>query len=228
MADAYTARPLSPLRRAIAARMIESKQSIPHFRVAVDLEVDALMHFRRELRERNPEVSVSLNDVLIKACARALMDVPAVNIQWAGTEIREYRSADVSVVMALEGGGLSTPIIRAAESKSVCELSREVRELGRRAARGALRMDEILGGTFSLSNLGMHGADRFDAIINPPQCAILAVGAATPRVVVTDERTTRIATMMTATLSCDHRAIDGATGAKFLSALKHHIAYPVE
>jgi pyruvate dehydrogenase E2 component (dihydrolipoamide acetyltransferase) len=226
MAEAYTVTALSPIRKAIAACMTEAKRTIPHFRLVMDIEVDALLDLRRQLRERNPKVNLSLNDLLIKACASALMDLPAINIHWAGTAVHQYRTADISVVTALEGGSLSTPVVRRAESKSIWEISREVKALTARAAKSALKMDEIVGGSFSLSNLGMYGIDQFDAIINPPQCAILAVGVAKPRVVVSAERETRIATVLTATLSCDHRAIDGATGAAFLSALRRRIEQP--
>jgi pyruvate dehydrogenase E2 component (dihydrolipoamide acetyltransferase) len=225
MDEAYKVTALSPLRKIIAARMTEAKHTIPHFRLSADIELDALMELRKELRGRHPDISLSLNDLLIKACASALMDTPGVNVQWAEKAIHEYRDADVSIVTSVEGG-LSTPIIRRANSKSVWEISREVKELAARAANNALRMDEILGGSFSISNLGMYGVDQFDAIINPPQCAILAVGAAKPRVVVSPEREMRIAIALRVTLSCDHRAIDGATGAKFLSALRDRLEKP--
>lgn len=218
--------PLTSIRKAIAARMTEAKRTIPHFRLSADIDVDALLRLRAQLNEVEPQVNLSINDLLIAASATTLMAVPAINVQWAETEIHQCASADISVVIALEQGGLSTPIIRSAESKTVWEIALEVRELAARAKRGALKMNEIVGGSFSISNLGMYGIDRFDAIINPPQCAILAVGAAQPRMVVTSERQPRIATMLTATLSCDHRAIDGATGAQFLSALRSRIERP--
>jgi pyruvate dehydrogenase E2 component (dihydrolipoamide acetyltransferase) len=226
VAEGYTVIPLSPIRKVIAARMTEAKQTIPHFRLSVNLEVDALLELRKELQGANPEEKLSLNDLLVKACAMALMDTPGVNVQWAQDEIHQYRAADISVVTAIEGGGLSTPIIRSAESKTVWEISREVKALITRAAQNALRMDEIAGGSFSISNLGRYGVDQFDAIINPPQCAILAIGAAKPRVVVAHARETRIATVLKATLSVDHRAIDGATGAAFLSALRQRVEQP--
>jgi pyruvate dehydrogenase E2 component (dihydrolipoamide acetyltransferase) len=226
LSEAFKIIPLTPIRKAIAARMVEAKRTIPHFHLSSDMELDALIELRKELQEAKPEANPSLNDLLIKACATTLMDAPAINIQWAEKEIHQYRSADISVVTALEGGGLSTPIIRSADSKSIWEISREVKELTARAKQNALKMDEIAGGSFSISNLGMYGIDQFDAIINPPQCAILAVGAAKSRTVVSCERETRVATVLTATLSCDHRAIDGATGAAFLSALRHRIEQP--
>lgn len=226
MAEAYTAMTLSPLRKIIAARMTQAKQTIPHFRVVADIEIDALLQLRAQLQEDCPDAKLSLNDLLVKACATALVDVPAVNIQWAQTEIHQYQSADISVVMALEGGGLVTPIIRRADSKTVWEISRETKELAVRAKCNALKMDEILGGSFSVSNLGMYGIDQFDAIINPPQCAILAVGSAKPRVVVSKNGESQIAMVLKATLSVDHRAIDGAIGASFLAALRERIEQP--
>jgi len=217
---------LTPIRKVIAARMSEAKQTIPHFRVAADIELDALAELRAEALERSPGDKLSLNDFFIRACALALIEVPALNVQWADTEIHQYAAADISVVMALPGGGLSTPVIRRADRKSVRAISREVKELAARASRNALRMDDILGGTFSISNLGMHCVDQFDAIINPPQCAILAIGTAKPQIVPGQDGQVRLATMMRATLSSDHRAIDGATAAAFLSALRRLIESP--
>jgi pyruvate dehydrogenase E2 component (dihydrolipoamide acetyltransferase) len=225
MADTYIANPLSPLRKVIAARMVEAKRAIPHFRLAIDVQADALLALRKELRASRPDGELSLNDLLIKACATALRDAPGVNVQWADTEIRQYSSADISVVTAV-AGGLSTPIIRAADSKTVWEIAREVRELAARAARNALKMEELFGGSFSISNLGMYGIDEFDAIINPPQCAILAVARARRQVVVAENDEARIATVMRLTLSVDHRAIDGVTGAAFLTALRRCLEQP--
>lgn len=225
MAEPYAVIALSPLRKVIAARMVEAKRTIPHFRLAADIELDALLDLRRELREQNTDAALSLNDLLIKACASALIDTPAVNIQWVDGEIHQYRAADISVVTAIEGG-LSTPIIRSAESKTIWEISREVKELAARAAKNALKVDEVLGGSFSVSNLGMYGVDQFDAIINPPQCAILAVGSAKPRCLVSPEREVHIATVLRTTLSVDHRAIDGATAAAFLAALRRRLEQP--
>src|SRR5579863_8131578 len=180
MNEEYLVRPLSPMRKVIAARMSEAKRTIPHFRLRAEIEVDALLARRRKLRQTRPENALSLNDLLIKACAQALMDVPAINVQWADKELHQFPSADISIVTAVEGG-LATPIVRKAEVKSVWQISSEVKELAARAARNELRMQEVVGGSFSISNLGMHGVDEFDAVINPPQCAILAVGGAKPR-----------------------------------------------
>lgn len=224
MPETYTTVPLSPLRKAIAARMTEAKQMVPHYRLGVDIRMDALIAARETLRSGRPGEAISLNDLLIKACAGALMDTPAVNIQWVGGAIHQYPTADISVVTAINGG-LSTPIIRAAESKSVWAIAREVRELGARAAANTLKMEQVFGGTFTISNLGMYGIDEFDAIINPPQCAILALGRATQRVVADGGRIA-VATVLRATLSVDHRAIDGALGAEFLSSLRRRVEQP--
>ena len=227
MNEEYRVRPLSPMRKVIAARMSEAKRTIPHFRLTAEIEVDALLARRTKLREARPGVSLSLNDLLIKACAEALMDVPEVNVQWAENELHQFASADISVVTAVEGG-LATPIVRKADAKSVWEISAEVKELAARAARNELKMQEVLGGSFSISNLGMYGVDEFDAIINPPQCAILAVGAARSRCVPWRGLEPHVATVMRMTLSADHRAIDGVVGARFLAALKGRIEAPLE
>ncbi|HEY1890743.1 MAG TPA: dihydrolipoamide acetyltransferase family protein [Steroidobacteraceae bacterium] len=223
--DDFKAIPLTQMRRAIGTRMSEAKRAIPHFRLVADLEVDRLLEWRKELLAAVPASRVSVTELLIKLCAMALMDEPAVNIQWAETEIHQFATADIAIVMAVEGG-VSTPVIRHANLKSVAEIAQEARELAQRARSRTLKMSEIVGGSFSISNLGMFGIDQFDAVINVPQCAILALGAAKPRVVVTPERETRVATVMTATLSCDHRAIDGVTGARFLNALRARVESP--
>lgn len=205
--------------------MADSYRTVPHFRVVSEIELDPLMQLRADLSKATPGRRLTLNDFLIKACAAALIDVPAVNVQWVDDEVRQYHSADVAVVVALEDG-LSTPIVRGAEHKSVWAISSEVRELTLRAARNALRLDEVLGGSFTISNLGMYGVDEFDAMINVPQCAVLAIGAAKPRVVVESRLETRIATVIRATLSVDHRVLDGAVAAAFLSALRKRIEDP--
>jgi len=224
-ADDFKAIPLTQMRRAIGTRMTEAKRAIPHFRLVADMEVDRLLEWRKELLASGSAPKVSVTDLLIKLCAMALMDEPAVNIQWAETEIRQFATADIALVMAVEGG-VSTPVIRHANLKSIAEIAREARELAQRARARTLKVSEIVGGSFSISNLGMFGIDQFDAVINAPQCAILALGAAKPSVVATPQRGTRVATVMTATLSCDHRAIDGVTGARFLTALRARIGSP--
>ena len=227
MTEDYVVRPLSPMRRVIAARMSDAKRTIPHFRLMADIEVDALLARRMELCRARPGLALSLNDLLIKACAQALMEVPEVNVQWAENELHQFASADISIVTAVEGG-LATPVVRKAQLKSIWEISAEVKDLAARAARNELRMDEITGGSFSISNLGMYGVDEFDAVINPPQCAILAIGAAKPRCVVSRDLEPLVATVMRVTLSADHRAIDGVAGARFLSALKSCIEAPLQ
>lgn len=223
--ERYTVAPLSPLRRAIAARMSESKRTIPHFRLVADIQLDALLARRKGLVEQSPDRVLSVNDLLIKACAQALIDVPDLNVQWAEKELHQFHSADIAVVIAVQGG-LTTPIVRAADSKSVWQIAAEVKDLSARAVRNELRMDEILGGSFSLSNLGMYAVDQFDAIINPPQCAILAVGQGKPRCVALRDGRMGIATVMRVTLSVDHRAVDGVIAAQFLSALKQRLESP--
>jgi pyruvate dehydrogenase E2 component (dihydrolipoamide acetyltransferase) len=225
MDDKYLVMTLSPLRKVVAARMSEAKSTVPHFRLGADIEADALLALRKELQVQDRAACPSLNDMLIKACALALMDTPEMNVQWHEGEIRRYETADISVVTALPDG-LSTPIIRNAEVKSIWEISREVRELTARAARNALKVHEVFGGTFSISNLGMYGVDEFDAIINPPQSAILAVGTAKPRCVATPEFGMRVATVLRLTLSIDHRPLDGVVAARFLSALRERIERP--
>lgn len=213
------------MRRAIAARMSESKRSIPHFRLVADIQIDELLARRKELLEQRPEQALSLNDLLIKACGQALTDVPDINVQWAESALHRFHAADISVVTAVKGG-LTTPILRAVDSKSVWQIAAEVKELTARAARNELRMEEIVGGSFSISNLGMYAVDQFDAIINPPQCAILAIGQGKPRCVALGSSRVGIATVLRVTLSVDHRAIDGVVAAQFLSALKARIETP--
>ena len=218
---------LTPLRKAIAARMTEAKQTIPHYRLTIQVEFDALWSLRRELQAQAPDCQVTLNDLLIKACATALMDVPAVNVQWAGSEIHRYRAADIAVVTAVDGG-LLTPVIRGADTKSIWDIAQVARDLSARAARNALKLHEITGGSFSISNLGMYGVDQFDAVINAPQCGILAIGAAKPQLLAGAGGQARVAGVAHMTLSVDHRAIDGVAGAKFLEALKRRVEHPQE
>jgi pyruvate dehydrogenase E2 component (dihydrolipoyllysine-residue acetyltransferase) len=227
MPEAYSVRKLSPVRRVIAARVTDAYQRVPHFRVMAEIELDGLMQLRSDLSKARPGSRLTLNDLLVKACALALMDVPAVNVQWVDDEVRQYSSADIAVVVALEDG-LSTPIVRGAEKKSIWDISQEIRELTLRASRNALRMDEVFGGSFTVSNLGMYGVDEFDAIINVPQCAVLSVGAAKPQVIAASRFETRIATIIRATLSVDHRVLDGAGAASFLKALRTHIEQPTD
>ncbi len=206
---------LTSMRLAIAKRLVQSKQSIPHYRLAVDADCTALALRRAD---SDPAHSVSLNDLMIRAAALALIRHPIVNSHLVGDEVLTFAHADICVAVATDGG-LVAPVLRGADLKSPAEIGRETRELARRARTGILTRDDIAGGTFTVSNLGMFAVDRFDAIINPPQVAILAVGAVAERVVVRAGSPT-VARMATLTLSADHRVVDGAIGAQFLGTLK--------
>jgi pyruvate dehydrogenase E2 component (dihydrolipoamide acetyltransferase) len=223
--DAYVLKALTPLRRVIAARMTEAKQTIPHFRLVSDVCVDELLKLRQELSADMPDRKVSLNDLIVKACGSALMDTPAINIQWSAEGIRQFESADIAIAAAIEGG-VVTPIVRGVERKSIGEISAEIRGLVDRARNGALAMSEVMGGTFTISNLGMHAVDQFDAIINAPQCAILAIGRAKCQAVVAVDGRIALGHLAKLTLSVDHRAIDGVTAGLFLSALCRRIEDP--
>ena len=216
---------LSTMRRVIADRMTESKATVPHFYLTVDCEVDELLKVRREINDRIEGARVSVNDIVIRACALALREVPAANVSWAGEgTMTQHGSVDISVAVAVPGG-LVTPIVRNADAKGLVGIAAEMKELATRAREGKLLPDEYQGGSFSISNLGMYGVRSFDAVINPPQACILAVGAAEPRPVVRDGEIVP-ATVMTCTLSVDHRVVDGATGAELLGAIKRNIEYP--
>lgn len=212
--------PMTPMRRTIARRLTESKQSIPHFYLRRRVRTDRLATLRSGIQGQRP----TINDYLVKACALALMEVSRVNIQVHGDAIHRFADADIAVAVATERG-LMTPIVRAAQALSVAEISRIVADLAQRARSGRLTQDEISGGSFSMSNLGGHGIEQFDAIINPPQGAILAVGAARSEPI-DDDGAIRLVPMMHMSLSCDHRAIDGADGARFMAALVALIEAP--
>jgi len=222
----YEEAPLTSMRQTIAKRLTESKQSAPHFRLVAEANMDRMIDLRADLGRGMENGKISINDLLVKAAAAALMQVPAVNIQFDGSTVRRYAAAHVAVAVALEDG-LLTPVIRNADQKSVMEISSEMRELSRRAKSGSLQLDELEGGTFTVSNLGMFGIKAFDAIINPPQAAILAVGATDKRLIPSDGGE-QAAAMMTATLSCDHRVVDGATGARFMQAFKALVEHPYQ
>ena len=215
---------LSNMRKTIAKRLTESKQTVPHFYVTVDIELDNLMTARKQLNAMSDEYKISVNDFIIKACAAALMKVPAANVQYMGDIMRQFKRADISVAVAIEGG-LITPVVRGADMKGLRQISDETKDLARRAQEGKLAPEEYAGGTFSISNMGMMGVKNFDAVINPPQAAILAVGAGEQRPVVKNGELT-VATVMTVTLSCDHRAIDGAVGAEYIAAVKMFLEQP--
>jgi len=215
---------LSDMRKTIAKRLTESKQNIPHFYLSVDAELDNLLSARKNLNALSDEYRISVNDFVIKACAMALMKVPEANVQFHSDVIHRFKRADISVAVAIEGG-LITPVVRGAEQKGLRAISDEIKDLTNRAHAGKLAPEEYSGGTFSISNMGMMGIKQFDAVINPPQAAILAVGSGEPRPVVKNGELT-VATVMTVTLSCDHRAIDGAVGAAYLAALKMFLQEP--
>jgi pyruvate dehydrogenase E2 component (dihydrolipoamide acetyltransferase) len=217
--DGVVREKMTSMRATIARRLLESKQAIPHYRLAADVDLTALLARRAALRAAGTEVSV--NDLLVRACALTLVEHPAVNAQLQGDEVHKFPHADIAVAVATDGG-LVTPIVRSADTKSAAQIGAETGDLAARARSGKLTREEITGGTFTLSNLGMFGIDRFDAIINPPQVAILAVGAGADRAIVRGGSVV-VAKVATLTLSCDHRVVDGAIGAQFLQALRQTI-----
>ena len=220
----YREIPLTSMRRAIGSRLSASKRNAPHYRLTIEVNIDPLLQLRTGMNQDASEIRISVNDLLIKAVALALIKVPEVNIQFDGDVIRRFDDADVAVAVALDNG-LVTPIVRAADKKSIIGISSEMSVLEDRAKAGSLSPDEYEGGTFTLSNLGMYGIKAFDAIINPPQGAILAVGTGEKKRIYSGEKEI-VATMMTATVSCDLRVIDGAAGARFMQALKQTIEHP--
>jgi pyruvate dehydrogenase E2 component (dihydrolipoamide acetyltransferase) len=222
---AFTEQPHSMMRKVIARRLVESKREAPHFYLTLDCNIDRLLQLRQEINAKREKDKISVNDFVIKASALALKQVPAANASWTESAVRLYQAADVSVAVATPGG-LITPIIRSADSKSLSTISAEMKDLAGRAREGKLKPEEYQGGTFSVSNLGMFGIREFAAVINPPQGAILAVGAGEQRPVVKDNALA-IATMMSCTLSVDHRVVDGAIGAEFLAAFKKLIEDPL-
>jgi len=215
----------SMMRKAISRRLSESKQTVPHFYLSVDVAMDRLMDLRAQLNDAaDGAFKLSVNDFIIKAVAKGLVDVPAANASWTDSHTLQHKHAHISVAVSIEGG-LITPVIRFAEQKGMTDISAEVKELAGRARAGALQPNEYAGGTFSISNLGMYGVKQFSAIVNPPEGAILAVGGTDERAVVENGEIV-IKKMMTLTLSCDHRVVDGAVGAEFMAALKKHIECP--
>ncbi len=225
----YRQEPLSNMRKTIAPRLSEAKQTVPHFYLTMDCEIDALLETRKQLNAHSVEgegaYKLSVHDFVIRAAALALKQVPAANASWDDSGILYYAHADVSVAVATPAG-LITPIVRAAEAKGLAEISGEMRDLAARAREGKLAPEDYQGGSFSLSNLGMYGVKDFAAIINPPQGCILAVGAGEARPVV-KEGALAVATVMSCTLSVDHRVVDGAVGAEFLAAFKKMIEDPI-
>ena len=216
---------VTTMRATIARRLVTSLGPIPHIFLTTEIEMDKAAEMRRQLNELDPENKVSINDFVIKVAAVALMQHPAVNSSFQEKTIRYYERADIGVAVALENG-LITPVVRGANTKSVGQISREVKELAERARNRKLTPEEYTGATFSVSNLGMFGISEFTALINPPEACILAVGAMTPTPVVRDGEVS-VRQIMKVTLSCDHRIVDGATGAKFLQTLKKILENPL-
>ena len=219
---------LDGMRKTIAARLSEAKQTIPHFYLRRDIKLDALLKFRSELNKQleGRGVKLSVNDFIIKACALALQQVPDANAVWAGDRVLKMKASDVAVAVAIEGG-LFTPILQDAESKTLSVLSTEMKDLASRARDRKLAPHEYQGGSFAISNLGMFGIDNFDAIVNPPHAGILAVGTGVKKPVVGADGELTVATVMSVTMSVDHRVIDGTLGAEFLKAIVDNLENPM-
>jgi pyruvate dehydrogenase E2 component (dihydrolipoamide acetyltransferase) len=224
-ASAYHEEPISEMRRIIAKRLVTSIGPIPHFFLTTEIEMDRASEMRAGIKELEPDLKISINDIIIKVAAAALLQHPQVNASFQEKAIRYYDHADIGVAVAIEDG-LITPVVRAADKKSLSEIAAEVRELAGRARERKLKPEEYTGASFSISNLGMFGIDEFTAVINPPEGAILAVGAVSPKPVVRDNQVV-VRQMMRVTMSCDHRVIDGATGAKFLQTFKKILENPL-
>lgn len=220
----YSTVPHTGMRRAIARRLTESKSTVPHFYVTADCNVDVLLELRKRINETSA-VKISVNDFVVKAVASALMDVPESNVIWTPEAMHKFESADIAVAVSTEGG-LLTPVVRGVDKRSLSNLSQEISELVTRARAGKLRQEELEGGSFAVSNLGMFGTKEFSAILNPPQSGILAVGAASQRAIVINGEI-KVANVMTVTLSADHRAVDGADAAKWMAAFVQRIENPL-
>jgi pyruvate dehydrogenase E2 component (dihydrolipoamide acetyltransferase) len=224
----FTEIPLDGMRKTIAARLTEAKQTIPHFYLRRDIKIDNLLSFRGQLNKQleSRGIKLSVNDFIIKACALALQTVPAANAVWASDRVLQLTPSDVAVAVAIEGG-LFTPVLKDAEQKSLSTLSAEMKDLATRARSKKLAPHEYQGGSFAISNLGMFGIDNFDAVINPPHGAILAVGAGVKKPVIDEDGQVSVATVMSVTLSVDHRVIDGALGAELLQAIVDNLENPM-
>jgi pyruvate dehydrogenase E2 component (dihydrolipoamide acetyltransferase) len=225
--------PLDGMRRTIATRLVQAKQTIPHFYLTADVEIGRLLALREEAnsaapkdRDGNPAFKLSVNDLVIKAWAAALQRVPAANAVWAEDRILRFKHSDIGVAVAIDGG-LLTPVIRQAEQKTLSAISNEMKELAARARAKKLMPNEYQGGSSAISNLGMYGVREFSAIINPPQATILAIGAARRQAVERDDGGVGFVSVMSVTLSCDHRVVDGALGAELLAAFKGFVEQPV-
>ncbi|MGE4430120.1 MAG: pyruvate dehydrogenase complex dihydrolipoamide acetyltransferase [Sphingobium sp.] len=223
----HVAEKLSSMRKTIARRLTESKQQVPHIYLTVDIRLDALLKLRADLNESlaGRGIKLSVNDMLIKALAISLMQVPECNVQFAGDQLLKFSRADISVAVSIPSG-LITPIIKEADTKSVAAISTEMKDLGARAKEGKLKPEEFQGGTASISNMGMMGIKQFEAVINPPQAMIMAIGAGERRPYVVDDAL-QIATVMSATGSFDHRAIDGADGARLMALFRQLVENPL-
>ena len=220
--------PLSSMRRTVATRLTEAKQNVPHFYLRKEIVIDDLLRVRARINAHLAEKSnkLSINDFIIKACALALQKVPMANAVWAEDKILQLKSSDIAVAVSVEDG-LFTPVIRDANVKSLSNLSKEMKELAEKARSKKLMPNEYQGGSFSISNLGMFGVDNFDAVINPPHGAILAVGRGVKKPVVNENETITVANVMSLTLSADHRVIDGALGAELLQSISKYLGDPV-
>ncbi|MCV3769289.1 MAG: pyruvate dehydrogenase complex dihydrolipoamide acetyltransferase [Wolbachia pipientis] len=216
---------VSNIRKVIAQRLIEAKQNIPHFYLTIDCQVDNLISLKNEINLANENNKVTINDLIIKAVALSIKKFPYINSSWIDNKIIKYLNIDISIAVALEDG-LITPIVKNADKKSILSISKEVKNLIKRAKSRELKLEEFQGKGFTISNLGMFGIKTFSAIINPPQSCIMAVGTAKKQPVIINEKV-EIAEIMTVTLSADHRTVDGATGAKFLNAFKYYIENPL-
>ncbi len=216
---------VSNMRQVIAQRLTESKQNVPHFYLTVDCQVDKLISLKNEINSADENNKVTINDLIIKAVAFSMKKFPDINSSWIDNKILKYSNVDISIAVALDDG-LITPIVKNADKKGILSISKEVKDLVSRARSGKLKPEEFQGGGFTISNLGMFGIKAFSAIINPPQSCIMAVGASKKQPIVMNEKI-EIAEIMTVTLSVDHRAVDGALGAKFLNAFKHYIENPL-
>ena len=215
----------SAMRKTIAERLVKSKNEAPHFYLSLDCNIDELLKVRKAINSKsNDEYKISVNDMIIKASSSALLKVPKANASWENENTKYFNNTDISVAVAIEGG-LITPIVKNVQSKGLLEISMDMKDLANKAKDGKLQPEEYLGGSFSISNLGMYGIKDFSAVINPPQGCILAVGSGEKRVIVINDEIS-IATIMTVTLSCDHRVVDGAVGAEFLSEFKNFIENP--
>jgi len=219
---------LDGMRKVIANRLTEAKQTIPHFYLRKSVNLDKLLKIRTEMNEglADKGTKISVNDFIIKASSLALQDVPKANVVWAEDRILQMKASDVAVAVSVEGG-LFTPVIFDSENKSLSSLSSEIKDLASRARDRKLLPSEYQGGSFAISNLGMMGVENFDAVINPPHGSILAVGAGVKKPIVLDDGSVSVATIMSLTLSVDHRAIDGALGAEFLSKITQYLENPL-